>query len=105
MTDKRVALTTCDSVEAATALARELVRRRLVACVNVIPNVLSIYRWKGDIQEDAEAILVMKTVAERLPALTAALDELHGYEVPELIVLPVEAGARAYLEWISESVT
>ena len=105
MTGARIAFTTCDSLESATALARALVDRRLVACVNDVPGVRSIYRWKGEIHEDAELLLVMKTVSDRLPALTAAIQELHSYDVPELVVLPVEAGSEAYLNWIAESVT
>ena len=103
MTDKRIAFTTCDSVEAATTLARALVGRRLVACVNVVPGVRSIYRWKGEVHEDAEALLVMKTDAQRLPSLTAAVEELHSYDVPELIALPVASGSQPYLDWIGES--
>ncbi len=103
MTDKRIALTTCDGMDSATRLARALVDRRLVACVNLIPGVRSIYRWKGEIQDDAEALLVMKTDVEHLPALTAAVEELHAYETPELVVLPVESGSQAYLDWIGES--
>jgi periplasmic divalent cation tolerance protein len=105
MTGARIALTTCDSPESATALARALVERRLVACVNVVPGVRSIYRWEGEIHEDAEVLLVMKTSADRLPALTAAVQELHSYDVPELVALPVEAGSEPYLDWIAQSVT
>ena len=105
MTGARIAFTTCDSLESATALARALVERRLVACVNVVPGVRSIYRWNGEIHEDAEVLLVIKTASERLEALTAAVNEMHSYDVPELVVLPVEAGSQPYLDWIAESVT
>ncbi len=105
MTDKRIALTTCDSMDSAAALARGLVDRGLVACVNLVPGVRSIYRWKGEIQDDAEVLLVMKTDLQRLQALASAVEELHAYETPEFVVLPVESGSQAYLDWISESLT
>ena len=98
-----LAMTTTGDEESASKLARALVERRVVACVNIVPRVRSVYRWQGGIEDDAECVLLMKTRADRYRALASALDELHRYDVPELIVLPIEAGAAAYLGWIDDS--
>ena len=86
----------------APALARALVERRLAACVNLVPGVISVYRWKGVVEEDQETTLLVKTRAELVPALTAAIRELHGYEVPEVVALPLVAGEGndAYRAWV-----
>jgi periplasmic divalent cation tolerance protein len=99
-----VALSTVARPEDAERLARALVEERLAACVNVVPGVVSVYRWKGAVLRDEERLLVIKTTAERLDALRAALPGLHPYEVPELVVLPVTGGLEAYLGWVAESV-
>lgn len=103
MTDKKIALTTCGSA-AAERLARALVERRLAACVNIVAGVRSIYRWKGAVEADDERLLVIKTTAGALPALEAAIAELHPYDLPEFVVLGIESGSAAYLGWIAESV-
>ncbi len=103
MAEHIMAVTTTGDEESAVALARELIERRIVACVNILPRVRSLYRWKGAIEDDVECVLLMKTSAERYEALESALDELHAYEVPELIVLPIERGSAAYLGWIADS--
>jgi periplasmic divalent cation tolerance protein len=100
-----VALSTVGTAEDAERIARALVERRLAACVNVVPGVVSVYRWKGAVEKDEERLLVIKTRAERLEALREALVELHPYEVPELVALPVEAGHAPYLAWLDESVS
>jgi periplasmic divalent cation tolerance protein len=100
----RIALTTVSSIEEGRRLARLLVERRLAACVNLIPGLTSIYRWQGAVEEAAEILLVMKTSAEQLPALEAAVRELHSYEVPEFVALNVESGSQPYLEWLLGSV-
>ena len=105
MSERVVALSTVGSAEDAERIARALVERRLAACVNVVPNVVSVYRWKGAVEKDEEHLLVIKTRAERLEALRQALVELHPYEVPELVALPVEAGHAPYLAWLDESVS
>jgi periplasmic divalent cation tolerance protein len=97
----RVILTTAPSGEVAERLALELVAERLVACVNVVPGVLSVYRWQGAVRRDDEVMLVLKTVAGRVPGLLARLPELHPYDVPEILVLRVEEGSRSYLEWLA----
>ena len=97
---QRIALTTCGSPDEAARLAQELVSRRLAACVNVVPGVRSFYWWDGQVQDDGEVLLVIKTRVELLPQLEAALRELHSYEVPEFLVLPIADGSAAYLAWI-----
>ncbi|HUB08559.1 MAG TPA: divalent-cation tolerance protein CutA [Myxococcales bacterium] len=94
-----VALSTAPA-SAARALARALVRERLCACVNVVPGVGSVYRWKGRIHEDRESLLVMKLAAASLPALRRRLSAVHPYELPELVALPVAGGLPAYLSWV-----
>ena len=84
-------------------MASILVTERLAACVNVLPEMDSIYRWRGQVETDQERQLVMKTTAARVPALRARVHDLHGYEVPEFIVTPIVGGSDAYLNWIRES--
>jgi periplasmic divalent cation tolerance protein len=105
VSDRVVALSTVGTAEDAERIARALVERRLAACVNVVPGVVSVYRWRGAVCRDEERLLVIKTRAERLEALREALVELHPYEVPELVALPVEAGHAPYLAWLDESVS
>ena len=101
--DARIVLTTAPDREAAERIARALVERRLVACVNLVAGVRSVYRWKGEIAEADEVLLVAKTAVDRLEGLERALKELHPYDVPEFIVLPIVDGNDAYLRWISDS--
>ena len=98
-----VALSTAPSVEVAAEIARALVGERLAACVNIVPGVRSIYRWRGAISDDAEVLCVIKTRADRVDALRARLVQLHPYDVPELVVLSVADGHAPYLSWIDES--
>jgi periplasmic divalent cation tolerance protein len=98
-----VALSTVATALDAERIATVLVERGLAACVNVVPGVTSIYRWKGALQRDLELLLVIKTRADRFEALREALVSLHPYEVPELIALPVEAGHPPYLAWLDEA--
>jgi periplasmic divalent cation tolerance protein len=102
---QRIALSTCGSPEEAARLAQELVARRLAACVNVVPGVRSFYWWDNRVQDDNEVLLVIKTRVELLPQLEAALNELHSYEVPEFVVLPIVDGSSAYLNWIDANVS
>lgn len=100
----RVALTTVGSLEEGRRMARALVERRLAACVNLVPNLTSVYRWQGVVEEAEEVLLVMKTTEDRLATLEAAVREVHSYEVPEFLVLRIEAGSQPYLEWLFSSV-
>ena len=97
-------LTTLGADADAAALARTLVEERLAACVNVLP-VTSVYRWKGQVEQDREQQLVIKTTAGRVAALETRLRALHPYELPEFLVLPAGGGSAAYLLWVAESVT
>jgi periplasmic divalent cation tolerance protein len=105
MTNKRLVLTTASSKEEARRLAKTLVERRFAACVNIVPNINSIYWWKEKVEESQEFLLLMKTTESAIPKLRDAIQELHSYEVPECIVLPIEDGSAPYLNWIDESVT
>ena len=100
----RLVLSTCPA-DHAQSLADALVGEGLAACVNIVPGLRSVYRWKGELCCDAESILLLKTTAERYPQLQARLAELHPYEVPEIIALPVEAGLEGYLGWVREAVS
>jgi periplasmic divalent cation tolerance protein len=93
-------LCTCHDAESATKLAETLVGERLAACVNRLPGVLSTYRWQGEVNTDSEELLLIKTTADRFETLKARLLELHPYELPELIALPIERGHAAYLDWV-----
>ena len=86
-------------------IARDLVEQRLAACGNILGQVRSIYRWQGRIEDEAEVMLVLKTRVTLFEALRQRVVELHGYEVPEIIALPVEAGHAPYLDWIRENTT
>jgi periplasmic divalent cation tolerance protein len=97
-------LTTLADDDRAEPLARTLVDERLAACVNLLPPMTSIYRWKDRVERDAERQLVIKTTRDRLQALKARLQELHSYELPEFVVLNGEASA-GYGEWLRDSVT
>jgi periplasmic divalent cation tolerance protein len=101
----RLALTTCPDESTARRIARTLVEERLIACGNVVPDLTSIYRWQGVIEETGECLLLMKTPAGRLGALAERLAALHPYEMPELLVLGVEQGAGTYLRWVLEETT
>ena len=104
MTDVRVVLVTCPHVEAAATLARTLVEERLAACGNVLPGLRSIYRWEGEVLDESEVLLVLKTTTARFPALRERVLALHPYQVPEVISLAVEAGHAPYLEWVAGGV-
>ncbi len=101
MTDALVVLVTTPTPERAAEIARALVEERLAACGNVLPAIRSIYRWEGKVQDEAEALLVLKTTRARLEALRERVLALHPYEVPEVLALPVEAGSAPYLAWLA----
>jgi periplasmic divalent cation tolerance protein len=104
VSERVVVLSTVGKAEDAARIARALVERRLAACVNIVPGVRSVYRWQGRVEEDEERLLVIKTRRDRFDALREALVALHPYELPEAIVLPIEAGHAPYLAWLDESV-
>lgn len=97
-------LTTCASAEEADGLASQLVGAREAACVNRISNVLSTYRWQGDIHNDQEILLLIKTTEDQLAAVERTIRERSSYELPELIAVRVDTGSAAYLNWLTEAV-
>ncbi len=104
MTDALVVLVTTPSPERAAEIARALVEERLAACGNVVPGLRSIYRWEGKVQDEEEALLLLKTTRARFEALRDRVLALHPYEVPEVIAVPVEAGHAPYLAWVGDGV-
>jgi periplasmic divalent cation tolerance protein len=104
MTDARVVFTTTADTAEAEKIARALVERRLAACVNILPQVRAIYRWQGKVEDATEILLIIKTTAAHSPAVRDAIRELHSYDVPECIALPVADGSPDYLKWLTESV-
>ena len=99
-----IVLTTCGNDEDAGVLARALVEGRLAACVNAVSKVTSTYRWKDEVQQDQETLLIIKTCVSRLAAVEQTIREKSKYELPEFLALRVEAGGADYIEWIRESV-
>lgn len=97
-----VVLSTLPDVDAARKLAKSLVEERLAACVNVLAPCTSIYRWQGDVREDGEVPVIIKTTAERYPALEAHIRKHHPYEVPEIVALEAAAGLPDYLNWVTD---
>ena len=99
-----VVFSTFPDGETAARIARTLVDEQLAACVNLVPTVRSIYRWEGKVCDEAETLAVIKTTAERYAALAAKITELHPYQVPEVIALPLADGHPPYLAWLAAQV-
>jgi periplasmic divalent cation tolerance protein len=104
MTDKKIVLTTVETREEGQKIARGLVERRLAACVNIIGPIESIYRWKGAVDGAEEYLLIIKTTAEAFSAVHQTIAEMHSYELPECVEIPIEGGSEEYLGWIGENV-
>ena len=101
----RIVLVTCGTLKEARRIARAVVKKRLAACVNIVLSpVESIYTWKGKLEHTREHLLVIKTTANRLGNLEKEIKRLHSYDVPEFLVMPIIAGSKEYLSWLSESV-
>ena len=92
--------TTIDNIQDARKIAKTLVEEQLVACVNIMPNIESIYRWRGKVEEDNEFILIAKTVDDNIEKTIRRIKELHSYELPDIIVLPIIGGLKDYLDYI-----
>jgi periplasmic divalent cation tolerance protein len=104
MSDKRIVLTTAGDREEAQKIASALVERRVAACVNVVGPIDSVYRWQGKVERAQEYLLVIKTTAAAADRVKEVNRELHSYEMPECLALPVDGGSQEYLAWIGENV-
>jgi len=103
MSDYIFVITTIDKKEKAQAIARTLVERRLAACVQILP-IASTYRWKGEIEEAQEWMCICKTRRAVFEDVELAIKELHSYETPEIVAIPIEAGGAEYLSWLDQEV-
>ena len=103
MTDKIIVFVTCESREQAEKIAQAVVTEKLAACVNVLPKIRSCYVWEGKMTWSEEVLLVMKTSRTGFEGLRRRVEELHSYDVPEVLGVGVEAGAEKYLEWVREN--
>ena len=104
MTDKIVILVTAASLEECKKIARHLVENRLAACVNISQPVRSVYRWEGQIADEEEFLMLIKSTRELFPELKSEISRIHSYHTPEIICIPVVDGSRNYLQWVSDSV-
>ena len=102
-TEARVVLVTCGSAAEARKIAEGVIANHLAACVNLLPKVRSIYRWRGKVERAEEFLLLVKTTRRRLGPLEREIKRLHSYEVPEFLVLGVDQGSRGYLSWLAEN--
>ena len=100
-----VVLVTGPDAAALASIAERVVDERLAACVNVVPHVRSVYRWHHDVEATQEALAIMKTTRPAVAALQRRVLDLHPYDLPEFIVLPVESGHPAYLDWVTDSIS
>ena len=101
MTNARLVFVTAPDAEAAARLGRQLVDERLAACANIVPSIRSIYRFEGVVHDESEALIILKTGADRVAALQARIDEVHPYDVPEALAVAVESGPAGYLGWLA----
>ena len=100
MSEISIVFVTAGNEEEAAKIGRTLVKERLGACANIVPRVRSIYRWKGEIYDEQECLIIIKTRTSLFPALEKRVKELHNYEVPEIISFPVARGLPQYIEWV-----
>jgi len=98
--DVLIALCTCPDAAVGGRIAEALVGEGLAACVNTLPGITSVYLWKGEVQRDSEVLLLIKTTQARLPELTGRVRQLHPYELPEVIAVPVSGGLPDYIQWV-----
>ena len=104
MSDEKIIISTAGSREEAARIANALVEEKLAACVNIVGPIESIYRWQGKVENAQEFLMLVKTVAARSKVVMERIRELHSYEVPEAVVVSINDGLPAYLQWLSESV-
>ena len=100
----RIVLTTAGSVEEARQIAQELVELRLAACVNIVPQIESFYRWEGKVERATEWLLLVKTTAEAFERVRDTIQQLHSYDLPECVMLEINDGSSRYLKWLLENV-
>lgn len=105
MADEIVVLVTTSSEAEAQEIGEKLVESKLAACANIVASVQSIFRWQGEIADENETLMIIKSTKARLQAIIEKVKELHSYDVPEIIALPIVAGSEAYLNWIHEETT
>jgi len=103
MTHHQLVLCTCPDTETAGRLAAELVERRLAACVNILPEVTSVYRWQSKIETESEVLLLVKTRSDRYQEVEKTLLECHPYELPEVVAVSLEQGLSGYLAWLDSA--
>jgi periplasmic divalent cation tolerance protein len=103
MSDKKIVLTTAGSIDEARRIAEALVDRKLAACVNIVPKIISIYRWQGKVEQAEEWMLLIKT-AVSFERVHAAIVEMHSYELPECIEIAMDNGGAEYFKWLKDSV-
>jgi periplasmic divalent cation tolerance protein len=104
MSDERLVIGTAGSKEEASYIATALVEAQLAACVNIVGPIESVYRWQGKVESAQEFLLLIKTMRSRSAAVIGRIRELHSYDLPEAIEVPIEGGSDEYLKWIAESV-
>jgi periplasmic divalent cation tolerance protein len=98
-----IVYTTVASEEEAVLIARTVVEEKLAACANIIPSIRSIYRWQGKVEDESESLIFIKTRSDSVEALIARIKELHTYDVPDIIAIPIEKGYQPYLDWVVEN--
>ena len=102
--DFAIILTTASAVEEGQSIANTLVEKQLAACVNIIPNISSVYRWEGQIQSETEVLLLIKTTKDLEAKVYREVQKVHSYDTPELITLPITNGSKTYLDWMTNAV-
>ena len=100
-----VAYVTAPSEEVAKKLARSLVEKKMAACVNIVPKIMSVYEWEGKINEDSEVLMMIKTMSSRVPDIVELIKKEHPYDCPEVISIPIDNGSNEYLKWVQENVS